>query len=366
MDAATEAAVSQLLGSSLELNVKVSKVLTLLLEKGVAYKAMLEPGAVLCHPDNRGGLMLNPFDVHSKGAVMLKVGCRLEALQDACCFELAQDSGARELQFLRNCELVENSNGLLCPVSRKERYLSVSCSHTVAFCRACLHGLTSPEESLQPNLGSVLAAKGAEHPFAVMCKNGWEWLVLPSDVEARFGELPQLLQQAMNTQQSVTKNMTEMEVAATIASYYSLLRQKGEQADVLKKATQQAEATQPQCAKYIDSIARWVELYAGGETFPLVKFLAVACKAWCGSIMIGEEFFRSLANAEFKGTAAPFLRAAFLMTQLTSTKVVDGVARLLLRSDVDRLRAAKAAGGLASAENVLKQGWAAYEDRCCI
>ena len=38
------------------------------------WEAKITPGQVLCHPDNRGGTMLNAWDVHRKGHLMMSVG----------------------------------------------------------------------------------------------------------------------------------------------------------------------------------------------------------------------------------------------------------------------------------------------------
>ena len=57
--------------------------------------------------------------------------------------------------------------------------------------------------------------------------------------------------------------------------------------------------------------------------------------------MIGEEAMCSVTYLEFKDktTTFPWLRASILCANLSSPRVVDGVAKLLLKSDMDRLKA---------------------------
>ena len=53
--------------SRMELNTKVSMISQTLLSNSLAYKQVLAPSALLTHPMNRGGTMVNAYDVHSKG-----------------------------------------------------------------------------------------------------------------------------------------------------------------------------------------------------------------------------------------------------------------------------------------------------------
>ena len=49
------------------INMKAAKALALLKENGLAYEATVRPKDVLVHTSNRGGAMVNGYDVASKG-----------------------------------------------------------------------------------------------------------------------------------------------------------------------------------------------------------------------------------------------------------------------------------------------------------
>lgn len=57
--------------------------------------------------------------------------------------------------------------------------------------------------------------------------------------------------------------------------------------------------------------------------------------------MIGEEAMCSVAYIDFKDTTTtyPWLRASLLCANLSSPRIVDGVAKLLLKSDIDKVKA---------------------------
>ena len=59
---------------SMPINQKASKVMAILKEVGLAWTAELRPRDLLVHPSNRGGQMVNGFDVAAKGQAICAVG----------------------------------------------------------------------------------------------------------------------------------------------------------------------------------------------------------------------------------------------------------------------------------------------------
>ena len=57
--------------------------------------------------------------------------------------------------------------------------------------------------------------------------------------------------------------------------------------------------------------------------------------------MIGEEAMCSVTYLDFKDTTTtfPWLRASLLCANLSLPRIVDGVAKLLLKSDIDKVKA---------------------------
>ena len=186
-------AIAAVKSSNVELNIKVDKIRNLLLNGQVAYYHHERPDAFLVHPANRGGLMVNAFDVHRKGSTMLKIGVQLSKLNEAVAFGISFDPCKRLTQFDLNKGLVESSQGMLAPVTGSERFLTVGSSHTVAFCRAVNSGCRTTIPELSSNgflsLSHILHGKEEGHPLKEMCIEGWKLLIIPSWVEDRVPDL---------------------------------------------------------------------------------------------------------------------------------------------------------------------------------
>ena len=345
----------------LELNIKTDKILKLLVDNKIAYHVVEKPESFLVHPSNRGGLMVNCHDVHDKGHTMLKVGAQLSKLTDSVAFELSRNAQKRQQQLQKNKDLVAASNEMLASLNGSERYLTVGSSHTMSFCKAVLSGCKTMIPELSHNgclsLGNILAGRGSDHPFQIMCATGWEWLILPEFLEDLYPDLPAMIQQSLNSSHAVAKPPTEMETAATIAEYYAKMKMSAKTAN-LALAVQAAGQSEPRCKSYLHSIANYVQQYAGGDDFPIIHFLQNFSVQFGCSLVIGEEFMDAITNLQFKtlDSSFPWIRAACLAAQLTSPKATDGIAKLLNKSDLEKLKHMK--GNVVTvAESTMAYGW---------
>ena len=78
---------------------KLEKVIHILKENQMTYKGVLKCSEVLCHPQNRGGSMIQPHDSHLKGEAMKSSGIRKSLLEvGSYCFELAPPGPQRDEQ----------------------------------------------------------------------------------------------------------------------------------------------------------------------------------------------------------------------------------------------------------------------------
>ena len=101
---------------------KVDQILQPLQQKGLCYKTTVLPRETLTHPANRGGSLLNPQDVWSKGLRMVSIGIQPALLQEGgVAFELSTEAGKRDQQVAANVTLVESADGALAPVTKTER-----------------------------------------------------------------------------------------------------------------------------------------------------------------------------------------------------------------------------------------------------
>ena len=77
-------------------------------------------------------------------------------LTNAVCIELAPSGARREQQLAANKKLVDRAGGLLAEVNGEERYITVGCGHTAAFCKCVLMGGgPTPEHAIQNEDGKI-------------------------------------------------------------------------------------------------------------------------------------------------------------------------------------------------------------------
>ena len=256
--------VEKILGSGEPVLVTVQKLTSFLLESGLAYKALIKPGEVLVHPQNRSGSMLSAVDCWAKGMRMWKVGVRKELLTESFAFELALCPQARNEQLAANRALVANTPQLLAPLTGKERFLSVSSSHTTAWLKAVEAGCQAPGDDHVLQL-----RQGEERSDAIigLLNQGWTWIVFSAAVEAEWKQLPSWLQLALNSTNSNAKQLSEVECAAQLA-------QGLQQGQSLKLALEVVKACDTACKCSLDCIAKYVSKFAGGKDAPIITFLS--------------------------------------------------------------------------------------------
>ncbi|CAK9055929.1 unnamed protein product, partial [Durusdinium trenchii] len=210
----------------MQINQKASRAMSVLKSAGLAYNAKLKPREILVHVANRGGQMVNPHDVVSKGQQISAVGWDLNKVRQSVAIEMPHDVGKRRSVIAANEKLSDQRSGMLARPFGEERYCSLSSSHLTAFLRCLESGCRMGNDQLSME---QLIAQGGDH--------------------------------------GIVKPPTELEVAMTIAQHYEL--QAPGQKD-LDKAVQQAASSLPPCKAYIRSIGDFVSRFAGGESFKLL------------------------------------------------------------------------------------------------
>ena len=115
-------------------------------------------------------------------------------------------------------ESLAATSNLLANPTGKERYLTVSSSHFVSFCRCLLFATKTEHADLAKlcnghlSLEALLASSGTPcgNPLETMVRKGWSWEIIKADVEKSFPELPHLLAQGLNTDAAVQQGCGEM------------------------------------------------------------------------------------------------------------------------------------------------------------
>lgn len=90
----------------------------------------------------------------------------------------------------------------------------------------------------------------------------------------------------------------------------------------------------------------------------MIDFVSYMSKHFGDNPTLGEEFMYALVDTQWsRKTLFPFAKVALTVTSCTSSKVVDGVARLFTKIDIIGLRAKKFEQGLIDMENTLERLW---------
>jgi hypothetical protein len=309
----------------------------LLLAEKIAYEVELHSSMLLVHPENRAKLGVNPHNAHRVGASIKSVGADLKQLSNSVAFELNPMEPARAQQIGFNRSLVDHAGGLLAPITGGERYLTVSCGHTAQWVKAVNARCPSPQKQLLGKGGFMSPEELGKNDASLMSmfSAGWLWTVVPWQAEMTWPGLPDLAQRALNASNSVASQCSELEVASSIAEFAGMQAVAGEVS--WDRCIAAVAASNPPCSEYIGVVAEYVRLFGGGAGAPMVKYLDAFAKVYGENRKIGQEFFTAVTECSFSTSPLnvfPHVRTGLLATNLVSPKVVDGLAKLLVKSDV--------------------------------
>ena len=302
---------------------------------------VVKPWEVLCHMDNRDKLMLSAFNAHRNGAVIHSIGADGRQLVNAFAMELPAVGPNRQKNIEANIQLVARSQGLLAPVNGSEFILSLGTGHTAAFFKAVEAGGPTPEKTLQDSDGNFDKHKlKANAEFTRLCEHGWEWTIIPAEIDNLFPKFAHIAQKALNTSNHVASTTGELEGARTMADMVTDPTLQGRE-DLDKIILQHIADLALPCASYSEHILKFVKLFGGGPGGPTILFMDKVGKDFGCTLKLGEAFWQALANTTFfdKTKIYPLLRVSLAMTNMASpsAKVDEGIARLLTKMDVVKL-----------------------------
>ena len=224
------------------------------------------------------------------------------------------------------------------------RILSIGGAHTNSWLRAVKAGCRSAVPRRADEHGNLNAEQlSVSRPaFKEALEKGLKWTVLHWQAPYVWPELLPLVQAALNVQ--AHGDITEVEVMLGMHRQAAEAEQAAKQPDW--KAVQKAAAQNlPTCASYIDVLASYVKKNSGAGA--LLHDLSSFQKAFgCGekgaARALGSEFISRVSGLNFGvGVKLPYLKNACLKANLQSSKVVDGVCKLLYPSHVGALAAEK-------------------------
>ena len=193
-----------------------------------------------------------------------------------------------------------------------------------------------------------------------MIEDGWTWTVIVAQVDVVFPGFADLAQGALNLSSNVASLVSEIEVAKTCADM--IMDEQGEGNPYFETAVVESIAAGcPPCMGYITHILQFVKAYGGagdGRGRDQIHFLDSVSKQFQCHATLGETFWNTIANAVFasKTTKHPRLRNALILTNLTSPRLEDGIAKLITKSDVTSLSSKGSLGKAQILETRLEQG----------
>ena len=328
-----------------------------LIAEGICYKQKIHTRNMLIHSSNRGTLGVNAHQAHRNGQTILKIGGDLDKLSNSCCFELPQDLDDRQRLIDFNHANVERANKMLARVNGTERHASVGGGHTSQFCKAVDACCETPLLDLANADGCLSKEKiSKDRILGLMIEEGWEWLVIPSCVEAEWPRMPDLAQRALNASNNAVTESSELETGVTIAEF--ALAEFSSRVDY-SLCVAAAAASMPPCREYVGIIGEYVRQFGGGEGAPIIKFLDQFASRFGGNRKIGEEMFTALNDTKFPLETSKFVftRNGCLAALLVGNKVVDGLAKSLNKSDLDKLKSPKKLAELIAHEQALSDAW---------
>jgi len=322
----------------------------------------INPNLFLTHKNNRGGLLLSPHNVHRNAAKIHAAGASMKNLTNAVAMELPSQGALRLQHIKKNEELITKAAGLLAPINGGERYVSLGCGHTVAFCKTAQAGGITKTDGLKIDPGKKgyckidVQALCASPDFATMIHKGWTWEVIPACVDEAFDGFSKIAQKALNTQNNANTPISELEVMMTLEASLSdgAMQEEQDHGEIKIMAVENISAMCAPCSNYAGTLFDFVRLYSGGPGAPHVQFMDSVAKGFGCNVSLGSSFWQGLANTPFKVKTSlfPLVRVALALANMTSDKIEDGVARLLGKTDI--LKVANKTDEAVEAEEILK------------
>ena len=307
------------------------------------------------HNKNRGGLGLSPHNCHRNAAKIDKVGCDVDMLVNAICVQIAPKGPMMTELVAFNEKLIDRSNGYLSPVSGCELYASLGCGHTAAFAKAAWSKSKTPEKDLQDAYGNINTSALCANPnWREMIEVGWDWIVIPWQIDEMFPEFAVIAQAACNASNNVASLMSELEVAVNFASSVEDQSLKDDPEWESKVCGSITSLCAP-CAPYAAKILAYAQKYGGGKDAHLIAFMDDVAKKYGCNVIMGETWWSCIADAKFctKGQEYPLIRTALNLGNLTGDVVTDGIARTFSVNDIKKICIAKCAKSVDDFNNML-------------
>ena len=305
----------------------------------LAWPAQVAPDMVGVHPLNRSRMGIGHADAHTHGGQILKCGFSWAKAADAACVEAPpapHDRDAKE----SNQRLIELSSGHIPPLAQI-RYLSIGGGHTNVFLRAVRAQCPTEVPELQDEAGKLNLERlqvGQQAGFKEAVQLGLRWTVLHWQCPMAWPKLLPLVIAGLNTR--AQNNQSEVEVMMEMSG----LRDQAiaeQQEPAWGEIERLATMSMPPCASYSSALVAYVQAQAPELIHELGLFAKAFTKTDSGpNRSLGSEYIlRAATLTPSKTEKVPHIMHAALCGNLVSppSKMIDGVCRLIMASNLSSL-----------------------------
>ena len=201
-----------------------------------------------------------------------------------------------------------------------------------------LAGCKSPFNCLLNDDGALNQLAAEKDPvLKKIMTEGYTWSVISYRAEEIWPALPDFLQRALNAGNSIAADSSELEIMASMAHFAQAQASVGSDID-WQQCADAACAGQPACAPYAHVLMKFCKLFGGGSDAPIVHALDAFAKKHSQHLILGDEFWTAVTDLDLgEASPCPWFRAALVACNITSAKVVDGIAKLLTKADVQKM-----------------------------
>ena len=315
---------------------------TLMLDSGIARSGVqIPPELVGVSAQNRSRLGVGASESQHHGREVLTDGFSFKKAADATCVESPPPPhNATAIEF--NQKLEERSQGLIPPLLEL-KYESVGGSHTNTFCRQVKAGVRSVVPTLADENGKLNMERLTigRPPFLDACTRGMKWFQMHWATPFVWPGLLPFVQNALNTDARTGQGEVEMMLYMHQQRAQAIESGLEPNMDII---VANARSSLPGCSPYMHTIAKYVERMDSGvgkegcsellaELNMFMKTFACAADGPLRSL--GGEFIGKVNSLEWGASMkCPRVLNACLMTNLASSKVSDGICKLLLPNNL--------------------------------
>ncbi|CAK0834224.1 unnamed protein product [Prorocentrum cordatum] len=317
------------------------KLVQLLLEKGLAYRATAVPDDVGVHPDNRFGSGVEWHEVHILAGIIIRSGWSWSEVKDPVAIEVGNgDEGSKQVRF--NEELVASSEGYLARVSNTMKMLSIACSHTNQVLRCILHCTKSYETEFVNEDGYISqdAVFRACTSIKEAMETGLTWIVIRAEVVAEVPDLAAFLSESHNIGHGSHRLQSKVQTLMQIHAKMIRVAHFGNA--TMPSVVRDIERTRPYLKGQVDAMATYVQNFGGGNPPVFLQELKAFAKTLGDNTRdVGSVTFSMLGKARL--SQVPEWVTACMKASLGAPEqyMRDGGVRLITSSDVQAVESGK-------------------------